>query len=110
MVDPIDIAVGARLREIRKARGFSQEKLADALGVSFQQVQKYERGTNRISASMMARAAAALLCSAAELMGEGEIAGLSPLTRQMVETFDRLPSDRARLVVLDIAKVLLDEV
>ena len=44
-----DLFAGKKLREIRKSRGFSQMTLAEALGVSFQQIQKYERGTNRIS-------------------------------------------------------------
>ena len=48
--DPIDIAVGARIRMRRKSMGVSQQGLADVLGVTFQQVQKYERGTNRVSA------------------------------------------------------------
>jgi transcriptional regulator with XRE-family HTH domain len=45
----IDIYIGLKLRAARNAADLSQDKLADALGVSFQQVQKYERGTNRIS-------------------------------------------------------------
>ena len=53
--DPIDIAVGARVREMRTARGLSQEFVADRLGVTFQQVQKYEKGTNRIAASHLFR-------------------------------------------------------
>ncbi len=51
--DPIDIAIGARLRLRRLAMGFSQETLARALGITFQQIQKYERGTNRIFASRL---------------------------------------------------------
>lgn len=51
--NPIDLHVGARVRMRRKFLSVSQEKLADALGLTFQQVQKYERGTNRISASKL---------------------------------------------------------
>lgn len=51
--DPVDVHVGARLRQRRTLLGMSQEKLAKAFGVSFQQVQKYERGANRISASRL---------------------------------------------------------
>lgn len=47
-VDAVDIHVGRRVRTARLVRGMSQEKLADAVGVSFQQIQKYEKGTNRI--------------------------------------------------------------
>jgi transcriptional regulator with XRE-family HTH domain len=51
--DPIDICIGSRLRLRRLAMGFSQETLAQALGVTFQQIQKYERGSNRIFSSRL---------------------------------------------------------
>ncbi len=49
----IDAHVGRRLRSKRTLLGISQEKLAETIGLTFQQVQKYERGTNRISASRL---------------------------------------------------------
>ena len=55
--DPIDIHVGARVRLRRKFLAISQEALAAAIGLTFQQVQKYERGSNRISASKLYRIA-----------------------------------------------------
>ena len=55
--DPIDVHVGARIRLRRKQIGISQAQLGEALGLTFQQIQKYEKGQNRISASMMVRAA-----------------------------------------------------
>lgn len=70
--DPIDIAVGARIRVRRLLLGVSQSQLADHLGVTFQQVQKYERGTNRISASMLVRAAERLDATVGALVGEGD--------------------------------------
>jgi len=51
--NPVDIHVGQRLRMRRSLLGLSQEKLSDAIGLTFQQVQKYERGANRISASRL---------------------------------------------------------
>jgi transcriptional regulator with XRE-family HTH domain len=51
--NPDDIMVGDRLRFLRQTRAYSQEKLGDALGITFQQVQKYENATNRISASKL---------------------------------------------------------
>jgi len=51
--NPIDVHVGARVRIRRKVMRMSQEKLGDQLGVTFQQVQKYERGANRIGASRL---------------------------------------------------------
>jgi transcriptional regulator with XRE-family HTH domain len=68
--DPIDVAVGARIRLLRKVRGISQEALGTQLGVSFQQVQKYEKGTNRVSASMLTYIAKVLGVPVAELFGE----------------------------------------
>lgn len=56
----IDQHVGRTIRALRKAKGVSQEALADKLGITFQQIQKYERGANRISASKMFAAAAFL--------------------------------------------------
>lgn len=56
-IDPVDRHVGARIREERTAAGVTQSQLGEAIGVTFQQVQKYERGTNRISASMIVRVA-----------------------------------------------------
>lgn len=58
--DPIDAHVGARLRAFRLQAGMNQTELARALGVTFQQVQKYEKGVNRVSASMLSRASQAL--------------------------------------------------
>ncbi len=50
---PVDVHVGARLRVRRTLLGMSQTTLGDAIGLTFQQVQKYEKGTNRISASRL---------------------------------------------------------
>jgi len=51
--NPIDRHVGSRVRMRRMLVGLSQEKLGESLGVTFQQVQKYEKGTNRIGASRL---------------------------------------------------------
>jgi transcriptional regulator with XRE-family HTH domain len=51
--NPVDVHVGNRLRMRRLMLGLSQTAVADALGVTFQQVQKYEKGTNRVSASRL---------------------------------------------------------
>ncbi len=52
-IHPVDLHVGSAIRVRRKSMQISQSDLADGLGVSFQQVQKYERGTNRVSASRL---------------------------------------------------------
>src|SRR5690348_5768246 len=51
--NPIDVHVGSRVRLRRTLLGMSQEKLGDAIGLTFQQVQKYERGANRVGASRL---------------------------------------------------------
>jgi transcriptional regulator with XRE-family HTH domain len=51
--NPIDVHVGSRVRLRRNMLGLSQEKLGEAIGLTFQQVQKYERGANRIGASRL---------------------------------------------------------
>ena len=53
VADPVDIHVGGRVRLRRTLMGLSQEKLGEAVGLTFQQIQKYERGANRIGASRM---------------------------------------------------------
>ena len=58
--NPIDRHVGSRVRMRRMLVGMSQEKLGEALGLTFQQVQKYEKGTNRIGASRLHRIASVL--------------------------------------------------
>ncbi len=51
--NPVDVHVGARLRQRRTLLGMNQTKLGSSIGLTFQQVQKYEKGTNRISASRL---------------------------------------------------------
>ena len=53
--NPVDVHVGSRVRLRRQVMKMSQEKLGDQLGVTFQQVQKYERGSNRVGASRLWR-------------------------------------------------------
>lgn len=53
MPNPVDIHVGSRIRLRRNMAGMSQEKLGESLGITFQQIQKYEKGTNRVGASRL---------------------------------------------------------
>jgi transcriptional regulator with XRE-family HTH domain len=53
MADKYDVAIGKRLRELRTERGLTQTQLGELLGVSFQQIQKYEKGTNRIGSGRL---------------------------------------------------------
>jgi transcriptional regulator with XRE-family HTH domain len=58
--DAIDKVVGRNIRILRLAKGLSQTELADALGVTFQQVQKYEKGTNRVGSGRLLKISAIL--------------------------------------------------
>ena len=70
VANEIDAHVGSRLRLRRLLLGISQEKLGGALGLTFQQIQKYERGVNRVSASRLALIAAALQAHPAEFFSD----------------------------------------
>src|ERR1700710_2632220 len=70
--DPLDALVGARIRIFRIHRRISQTDLAEQIGVTFQQVQKYEKGTNRVGASRLSRIASVLRISIGELFESPE--------------------------------------
>src|SRR5258706_12829347 len=65
--DPLDIAVGRRVRALRLEKGMSQEKLGNQLDLTFQQIQKYENGSNRIGAGRLQRIAGILGVSVSAL-------------------------------------------
>ncbi|WP_349320503.1 helix-turn-helix transcriptional regulator [Asticcacaulis sp. MM231] len=66
------MAVGANIRQRRRKLKISQEALAAAIGLTFQQVQKYERGANRVSASMLYDISRILHCDAGDLLPRGD--------------------------------------
>jgi transcriptional regulator with XRE-family HTH domain len=112
--DPIDIAVGARIRTRRRATGFSQTQLAESLGITFQQVQKYERGANRVSASMLVRIAAKLETSVAALVGEEGVSASAPMVGRTAKSaadditalYARITSTDSRRALVTLAKAL----
>lgn len=127
--NPVDVHVGARIKLRRTLLGLSQERLGDALGLTFQQVQKYERGANRVSASRlhdMARAlevpigfffddlpAEAARATGAVGFAEGqEPFGIPPdlLARresiELVQAFWRIDDATQRRRVLDLVKAM----
>jgi transcriptional regulator with XRE-family HTH domain len=116
LADPIDIAVGARIRLLRKVRGISQQALAEAAGVTFQQIQKYERGSNRVSASMLSRIAATLDAPVSEMFGEAgpasgaidEVAALlsEPGALELLHAYSRLPRGATRATLVDFVRSL----
>ena len=116
IADPVDVAVGARIRLLRKLRGLSQQALAEAAGATFQQIQKYERGANRVSASMLSRIAAALDTPVGEVFGEtsqtsgaiDEVAALlaEPGALELLRAYVTLPRGPARAALVDFVRAL----
>jgi transcriptional regulator with XRE-family HTH domain len=76
--DPVDIHVGARIRTRRLMIGMNQETLARALGLTFQQVQKYEGGANRVSASRLSQIAEILGVPISHFFSDLEPDGAAP--------------------------------
>ncbi|MGH6978706.1 MAG: helix-turn-helix domain-containing protein, partial [Brevundimonas sp.] len=111
---PIDILVGRRMAERRLVAGMNQSDLGRAIGVTFQQVQKYERGANRVSASKLWQAAQALAVPITYFFDGAEAAGdvqTPPVTRQSSELqhlFADLAPNAQRLV-LELAHQLSGE-
>lgn len=104
-----DIIIGKRLRQLRQVKGFSQQSLATDIGVTFQQVQKYETGRNRLSVTRMLSIAVILKADPIELykelLPEGSIEPLDELSFQISKAAAQL-SDEKKLQVLKIIKAL----
>jgi transcriptional regulator with XRE-family HTH domain len=95
--NPIDVHVGSRMRMRRMMLGMSQQKLADAFGLTFQQVQKYEKGMNRISSSRLQHAADILGVAVPFFFGgvpdkqsPGRAASLPAYVNEFVASYDGL--------------------
>lgn len=115
--DPVDLLVGQRLRSLRKGAGVSQTALADKVGLTFQQVQKYERGANRVSASKLFEIAESqgvpvnyyFPDAGQRLTGEEPMAAMA-MTRQgleLAQTFVTLPN-HAQQAVVRVTRALQD--
>jgi transcriptional regulator with XRE-family HTH domain len=115
----LDAMVGARIRMLRANRGISQTALAARIGVTFQQVQKYERGAGRVGASRLARIASALDVSVGEFF-EPSQAGppgvrspayllAEPDFRRILEAYARMPSPRLRACIAQLVETIADQ-
>jgi transcriptional regulator with XRE-family HTH domain len=112
--DPVDVAIGARMRLRRKSLGISQGVLSERVGVSFQQIQKYERGANRVSGSMLVAIASALDTTVGWLVGEegglsdaaDEVVQALALTGavELLEAFAAIPHASARAALVTLAQ------
>lgn len=125
--NPIDLHVGARIRMRRKILGVSQERLAEDLGLTFQQVQKYERGANRVSASKLYEIARSLQSSVAYFFdgladptdadGMAETGAeqfvhdflMTPEGLEMASLFPKISRPKVRRRILDLVRSMADE-
>jgi transcriptional regulator with XRE-family HTH domain len=127
--NPIDRHVGSRVRLRRMLLGVSQEKLGEALGLTFQQIQKYEKGTNRISASRLQNIAKILGVQVsfffegaplgeatasggmAEGAGPGYVADFLSTNEgvQLNKAFIRISDPKVRRRVIDLVEALAGE-
>jgi transcriptional regulator with XRE-family HTH domain len=112
--DPIDLQIGAKVRELRLAHGLSQAALAKRVSLTFQQIQKYETGSNRISASMLIRICEELAVSAGHLLEDiaaaptagtaGELVALH--TARAARALAMIRRDDVREAMFDLAKTI----
>ena len=120
--NPIDVYVGSRIRMRRNMLGMSQEKLGESLGITFQQIQKYEKGTNRVGASRLQAIASVLEVSPsfffdgspgaeqgfAEDSQASYVASFpaSPEGLQLNRSFARIQDPKIRRKVADLVRAL----
>ncbi len=109
IINSIDKQVGQNIRIFREAKGLSQTKLGDAIGVTFQQIQKYEKGTNRIGAGRLVQIAevlglpiARIFDSVASIVGTRQggpvVTDLlsAPYAVDMLQAFSKVPSNSVK--------------
>ncbi|WP_372353434.1 helix-turn-helix domain-containing protein [Rhizobium sp. BT-226] len=123
--DVIDVEVGSRIRLQRKVKGMTQQALAAALGITFQQVQKYEKGSNRVGASRLSDIAQALDVPVSYFFAGSQAAtedGTDPQSRREIDevalfltsndgvnlnrAFMKIPSPAVRQKVVSLVKSL----
>ena len=104
-IDPVDHRIGQAVQARRAQQSRTQAQLGKAIGVTFQQVQKYENGKNRISAATLQRIAVYLDCPVANLFGESEPDASTASARAVLNEWERLRPDQAE-AILKVMKLL----
>jgi len=114
--DSVDVLVGQRVRAYRLNRGMSQTVLGKKVGVTFQQIQKYERGVNRIGSGRLKWIATILGVSVAALFGEGADGGNAtvddlltavlsqPYATRLLRAFDDIKDAQQRRALVELAE------
>lgn len=120
-IEPVDRLVGSNIRIFRTAKGMSQTALGDSLGVTFQQIQKYEKGVNRVGSSRLQKIAEVLDVPVNRLF-DNAITHLEkpvpnqvvtdllalPYSVQLLKAFARLPNDRLRRTLAHLAESIAE--
>ena len=104
MVGEFDRELGRKLRAVRRAKGVSQQEMGQEIGVSPQQIQKYERGADRVSVSRLVKIAAALNVPPTyflDPLAEGDKA------ERLLATYHAFPNDYYRELILDWMESML---
>ena len=112
--NPIDLLVGSRIRMFRKGRKMSQAQLGKKLGVTFQQVQKYENGKNRVGASRLQMISTALDVPVGQFFTDGagtnrtsaKPLAFDPQALRFAEAFMRLNDRALRNSILDMVEAM----
>jgi transcriptional regulator with XRE-family HTH domain len=106
----VDRQVGERMRRRRILLGLTQDQLADALGISYQQIQKYETGANRVSAGRLAQIAEVLEVQPGWFFGSAEkteaAGGSSRAVIDLVRNFSRIEDERVRTHLMALVRSL----
>lgn len=110
-ISSIDKEIGQRLWQLRKTRGLTQKDLAERLGISFQQLQKYENGINRLSVSRAVEIAKALNTSVISIfknfLDENTITSdLRKDQAKLLTAFDKIPDPEVRFILNGLIKAL----
>jgi transcriptional regulator with XRE-family HTH domain len=117
--NPVDVEVGRRIRLQRMNAGMSQTELGDKVGVTFQQIQKYEKGKNRVGAGRLTQIAATLhvpigvfFDGATEASQSASESPAELLTRphalRLLQAYSAIESDKVRLSILNLVEALSD--
>jgi len=101
MAEEVYWRIGRNIREHRKARGWALQHLARVLGISYQQVQKYESGANRLPAHMLILLAKEFECTSDELCGL-KAAPSAPEAGQLLQRFNRVSSSELRQKIVEL--------
>lgn len=98
--------IGNRIRELRQQAGLSQEKLAEMVGVSFQQIQKYERGhttLNILKLQSIAKALKVTISDIFESLPSGQVS-LTPQEEELLKSFRRIRNDEMKNCILKLVR------